>query len=59
MVEAIKEILEENGAINETIKDGFEKITAKNPGKLGLKGLENVMNRISVDMGIEPPKYRS
>ncbi len=56
MIEAIKEILVEDNAINEKIKEGFKIITAKTSGKLDLKGLEKVMNRISVEMGVEPPK---
>ncbi len=56
MVEAIKEILADDAAINKITKLAFEKIDADNSGFLDIKELETIMLRISADMGVEPPK---
>ena len=54
MVEAIKELLEENKAINKEIEKGFKIISKE--GKVGFEELDKVIKRISANMGIEPPK---
>ena len=56
MVEAIKEILADDEAINKITKLAFDKIDVDSSGHLDLKELETIMLRISADMGVEPPK---
>ena len=56
MVEAIKEILSDDEAINKITRLAFDKIDADGSGHLDLKELETIMLRISADMGVEPPK---
>ena len=56
MVEAIKEILADDEAINKITKLAFDKINVDGSGRLDMKELETIMLRISADMGVEPPK---
>ena len=56
MVEAIKEILADDEAINKITKLAFDKIDVDGSGRLDMKELETIMLRISADMGVEPPK---
>ena len=56
MVEAIKEILSDDEAINKITRLAFDKIDVDNSGHLDVKELETIMLRISADMGVEPPK---
>ena len=56
MVEAIKEILADQEAINKITRLAFDKIDADNSGLLDMKEVETIMLRISADMGVEPPK---
>ena len=56
MVEAIKEILADQEAINKITSLAFDKIDADNSGLLDMKEVETIMLRISADMGVEPPK---
>ena len=56
MVEAIKEILADDEAINKITRLAFDKIDVDSSGHLDLKELETIMLRISADMGVEPPK---
>ena len=56
MVEAIKEILADDEAINRITKLAFDKIDVDGSGRLDKKELETIMLRISADMGVEPPK---
>ena len=56
MVEALKEILADDEAINKITRLAFDKIDVDSSGRLDLKELETIMLRISADMGVEPPK---
>ena len=56
MVEAIKEILADDEAINKITKLAFDKIDVDGSGRIDMKELETIMLRISADMGVEPPK---
>ena len=56
MVEAIKEILADDEAINKITKLAFDKIDVDGSGRLDMKELETIMLRISADMSVEPPK---
>ena len=58
MVEAIKEILADDEAIQKITKLAFEKIDVDGSGFLEMKELETIMLRISADMGVEPPKQQ-
>ena len=58
MVEAIKEILADDEAINKITRLAFEKIDVDGSGHLDMKELETIMLRISADMGVEPPKQQ-
>ena len=58
MVEAIKEILADDEAIQKITKLAFEKIDVDNSGFLEMKEIETIMLRISADMGVEPPKQQ-
>ena len=58
MVEAIKEILADDEAIQKITKLAFEKIDVDGSGFLEMRELETIMLRISADMGVEPPKQQ-
>ncbi len=56
MVEAIKEILADDEAMNKITKLAFEKIDVDGSKYLDNKEIETIMLRIAADMGVEPPK---
>ena len=58
MVEAIKEILADDEAINKITRLAFDKIDTDGSGHLDFKELETIMLRISSDMGVESPKQQ-
>ena len=43
-------------AMNQIVRLAFDKISEDKPDQIDLKKLEKIIERISTDMGVEPPK---
>ena len=54
MVETIQEILNDKNALNNITKLAFENLVTNKSGRLEMQELENIMARISDNMGVEP-----